>query len=74
MKPSHRQREVGLSPAECNSASADGEQNMKKVKELIQDIKGIGGLEDCGIGGLDCGIEITQSKILQSSNGKGGAA
>ena len=24
---------------------------MKKVKELIQDIKGIGGLEDCGIGG-----------------------
>ena len=39
MKPSHRQREVGLSPAECNSASADGEQNMKKVKELFQDIK-----------------------------------
>ena len=39
MKPSHRQREVGLSPAECNSASADGEQNMKIVKELIQDIK-----------------------------------
>ena len=32
-------------------------RNMKKVKELIQDIKGIGGLEDCGIGGLeDCGI------------------
>ena len=48
-------------------------RNMKKVKELIQDIKKIGGLEDCGIGGLDCGIEITQSKILQSSNGKGGA-
>ena len=39
MKPSHRQREVGFSPAECNSASADGEQNMKIVKELIQDIK-----------------------------------
>ena len=39
MKPSHRQREVGFSPAECNSASADGEQNMKKVKELFQDIK-----------------------------------
>ena len=30
---------------------------MKKVKELIQDAKGISGLEDCGIGGLeDCGI------------------
>ena len=28
---------------------------MKKVKELIQDIKGIGGLEDCGIGGLEDG-------------------
>jgi hypothetical protein len=46
---------------------------MKRVKELFQGIKKIGGLEDCGIGGLDCGIEITQSKILQSSNGKGGA-
>ena len=28
-------------------------RNMKKVKELIQDIKKIGGLEDCGIGGLE---------------------
>ena len=26
---------------------------MKKVKELIQDIKGIGGLVDCGIGGTN---------------------
>ena len=47
LPPSARDRH--FPPVECNSASADGEQNMKKVKELIQDIKKnwwIGGLGD----------------------------
>ena len=35
MKPSHRQREVGLSPAECNSASADGEQKNEKSQGTV---------------------------------------
>ena len=44
-------------------------RNMKKVKELIQDIKKnwwIEGLEDWR-------IQIIQSKTHQSPNGKGGA-
>ena len=75
MKPSHRQREMDIFRLSNAIPLAPTEnRKMKRVKELLQDIKKIGGLEDCGIGGLDCGIEITQSKILQSSNGKGGAA
>ena len=48
---------------------------MKKVKELIQDIKGIGGLEDCGIGGLeDCGIGGTPNFQTSKLPTEGGAA
>ena len=32
-------RDGHFQPVECNSASAGGEQNMKRVKELFQDIK-----------------------------------
>ena len=39
MKPSHRQREVGLSPAECIQHAPTEKQQMKRVKELFQDIK-----------------------------------
>ena len=56
---------------------------MKKVKELLQDIKkigglvdcGIGGLEDCGIGGLeDCGIGATPNFQTSKLPTEGGAA
>ena len=53
MKPSHRQREVGLSPAECIQHALTEEREMNRVKELFQDIKKnwwIGGLVDWGMG------------------------
>ena len=44
-------------------------RNMKKVKELIQDAKGIGGLEDCGIGGLEDGMPNFQTFKLPTEGG-----
>ena len=49
---------------------------MKKVKELIQDIKGIGGLEDCGIGGTPNfqTSKLPNFQTSQTPQTEGGAA
>ena len=65
-----RQREVGtFRLPNAIPLTLTEKRNMKKVKELIQDIKKnwwIEGLEDWR-------IQIIQSKTHQSPNGKGGA-